>query len=225
VHETDVDDEGERRMNDDNLVLPPRIQEEMARGTKINPAEDQKFFNRYWAHGNQTAKVGVSIPAGSLTIEYWLPVQLKETPEEYVVQLKEKCYQALARLSQFTQLHLADVMNRYAFRMRYQGNELRIWFAREDYRKSVKSLAEQTLPKDRWFGPDEIEVVTFPPIEKDAAPPIAKALFGPNITGGDSVPNPETPGGNIALVETMIIITHLLGLAPAAYLAAPDNGP
>jgi hypothetical protein len=86
--------------------------------------------------------------------------------------------------------------------MKYQGNELRIWFASDDSPKCVKPLAEQPRPKDRWLGPDEIEVVTFPPIEKDAAPSIAESLFGPNITGGDFVHDPKIPGGNIALIET-----------------------
>jgi hypothetical protein len=95
-----------------------------------------------------------------------------------------------------------DVINRCAFRMKYQGSELKIWFLREDYPKSLRPLAEQTIPKDRWIGPDEFEVVTFPPIENAPTPPIAEALFGPNLTGGDFVPNPEIPGGNIALVET-----------------------
>jgi hypothetical protein len=42
--------------------------------------------------------------------------------------------------------------------------------------------------------------------------------------------NEERRGSNISEVsfgkeEMKIIIIHLLGLAPAGYLAAPDNGP
>jgi hypothetical protein len=33
------------------------------------------------------------------------------------------------------------------------------------------------------------------------------------------------PSGNCCFVKQIIIIIHLLGLAPAGYLAAPDNGP
>jgi hypothetical protein len=166
IHESDVDDEGERKMNADMLILPPRIQEQEARGTEINLETDQTFLLQYWAHANQTAKVGVSIHEGAMTIEYWLPVHLEpmadETTEEYVNQLKLKCYQALAPLSQFTQFHMDDVMNRCEFRMKYQANGLRIWFVREDYPKHLKLLVEHSIPKNRWITSSELGVVTFP---------------------------------------------------------------
>jgi hypothetical protein len=205
IHESDVDSDCERKIDSDMLILPPRIQEPEARGTEINLETDQTFLLQYWAHANQTAKAGVHIHDGGITIEYWLPIHLEpiadETPEEYVNQVKLKCFQALAPLSLFNQFHMTDVMNRFAFRMKYQGNELRIWFVREGYRKGLRPLAEQTFPKDRWIGPGEFEVVTFSSMEKAAAPQYAEAPFGGNITEGDFVPNPEIPGGNIALIE------------------------
>jgi hypothetical protein len=48
---------------------------------------------------------------------------------------------------------------------------------------------------------NEIEALLFPLIGEDQASDVARALFGESITGGVFVPNPEFPGGNIALVE------------------------
>jgi hypothetical protein len=44
IRETDIDSNGKGRMNDEILVLPPRIQEEATRGTEINLREDQTFL-------------------------------------------------------------------------------------------------------------------------------------------------------------------------------------
>jgi hypothetical protein len=53
---------------------------------------------------------------------------------------------------------------RYAFRMRYQGNTLRVWFGREDVAAAcITPLVEAPVPKDRWISPDS-EVMTYPPM-------------------------------------------------------------
>jgi hypothetical protein len=91
---------------------------------------------------------------------------------------------------------------RFALRMRYQGNTLRVWFTPEEVVTAGigKPLAELRLAKDRWVRHDA-EVLTYRPMPTEEAENSAHLLFG-GITHGDRIPNPEVAGGHIALIET-----------------------
>jgi hypothetical protein len=91
---------------------------------------------------------------------------------------------------------------RYAFKMRYQGNALRVWFTPEEAAASGldRPLAEVPIVKDRWLT-NEVEVLTYPPTPDEIALPSAQILFGEDIQGIQArYPNPEVAGGKIALV-------------------------
>jgi hypothetical protein len=56
--------------------------------------------------------------------------------------------------------------------------------------------------KDKYFGPNDITVISYPPVPEEPVADAAKAFFRENITRGSRVPIPEIRGGNIALIET-----------------------
>jgi hypothetical protein len=52
----------------------------------------------------------------------------------------------------------------HVFRMRYQANTIRVWFARRDQAAvGMVPLAEAPVPKDGWTSPDA-GAVTYPPM-------------------------------------------------------------
>jgi hypothetical protein len=73
---------------------------------------------------------------------------------------------------------------KYAFKMRYMGNMLRVWFTLEEAAASCvdKPLAEIPFAKDRWLT-NEAEVLTYPPMPDDITLPSAQILFGEDIRG------------------------------------------
>jgi hypothetical protein len=91
---------------------------------------------------------------------------------------------------------------RFIFRMRYQGNTLRVWFTPEEVvaARIDKPLPELPLAKDRWVTHDA-EVLTYPPMTDEPAVNSAQLLFN-GATQGDRFPNPEVAGGHIAPTAT-----------------------
>jgi hypothetical protein len=61
-------------------------------------------------------------------------------------------------------------------------------------------LPEAPIPKDPWISP-EAEVVTYPPIQDELIEHHANLLFS-GVAQGVRAPNPEIPGGHIALIAT-----------------------
>jgi hypothetical protein len=95
--------------------------------------------------------------------------------------------------------HFANEEMRFAFRMRYQGNVLRVWFAPEEVAAAGgKPLAKTPVGKDMWVTHDA-EVLTCPPMPEEFAGQSAQLLFS-GISQGVRTPNPEIAGGYIALI-------------------------
>jgi hypothetical protein len=80
-------------------------------------------------------------------------------------------------------------------------NANRAWFARRDQATAVVTLlAEAPVPKDRWISPDA-EFVIYPPIlNEESEDHTDRPSSG--FAQGVGTPNPEIPGGYIALVAT-----------------------
>jgi hypothetical protein len=84
--------------------LPPRIQEDNARGTEINLRIDQLDVLEYWAQAGQEASVGVAFNASGHAIEYWLPITIDPSPNEggrayYLEQLKMKWMEKVMQMA------------------------------------------------------------------------------------------------------------------------------
>jgi hypothetical protein len=63
-------------------------------------------------------------------------------------QLQSRWYQELRAMTPLVEQYFAEETIQCVFRMRYQNNTLRVWFAREDTTDSYP-LAEAAAPKDR----------------------------------------------------------------------------
>jgi hypothetical protein len=59
-------------------------------------------------------------------------------------------------------------------------------------------LAEAPVPKDLWISP-EAEVVSYQPVPNELSEHHANLLFS-GVAQGIRAPNPEIPGGHIALI-------------------------
>jgi hypothetical protein len=89
----------------------------------------------------------------------------------------------------------------YVFRMRYQANKLRMRFARRDQTiADMVPLPEAPVPKDRWISPGA-DVISHPPFPNEVSESHAGLLFS-GVAQGIRAPNPEIPGGHIALIAT-----------------------
>jgi hypothetical protein len=66
--------------------LPEKFQEDFGRGTEIASRTDQIRILDYWAQGNQTMLVGVSLYLDNHTAEYWMPM----TRDTYLIRI---CHQ------------------------------------------------------------------------------------------------------------------------------------
>jgi hypothetical protein len=102
-------------------------------------------------------------------VESWLPFTLDPLEEnqpldEYLVQLQKQWQEKLGDMSPLITQYFANEEMRYAFRMRYQGNVPRAWFAKkEDEASGIRPLLERPVPKDRWVSHDA-EAFSYPPM-------------------------------------------------------------
>jgi hypothetical protein len=185
------------------LRLPPSIREEWATGTDINLRSDQLQVLDYWAQAAQTAFVGISFKADNYQVEYWLPIQLQPLADEplanYITQLQNQSQAELATIARMITQFLVGVEIQYVFKMRSKHGTLRVWFAPKDqFDGGVRPLAEASVPEDRWVA-QEVEVLPYPPMPEEHVEASAHMLFEGKIQGHRH-PNPEIPGGNIALI-------------------------
>jgi hypothetical protein len=114
---------------------PARIQEDAGRGTEINLRVDQLRVLDYLVQAGQTALVSVSVNVANRSVEYWLPMTIEPIAHEplgsYLTQLQNQWEMKLREMSPSVSQHFEGEDIKYAFRMRYQGNMLRVWFAKE----------------------------------------------------------------------------------------------
>jgi hypothetical protein len=138
--------------------------------------------------------VGISMNIGMHAIEYWLPITIEpiadESLEQYPIHLQNQWQRELGRMSPLITRYFADKSIRYVFRMRYQGNMLRVWFAKEeDEAAGIRPLAEAPILKDRWVSP-EVEVVSCLPMPEGFVENSPTILFS-GMAQGVRIPNPR----------------------------------
>jgi hypothetical protein len=119
--------------------------------------------------------------------------------DTYLAQLQRQWQEKVRDRSPWTCQFFADEEIRYAFRMRYQGNTLRVWFAKEEIDAAgIRPLAEAAHVKDKWVTHDA-EVMTYPPMSEELARDSVHQVLA-KAKSCDRNPNPEIPGGYIALI-------------------------
>jgi hypothetical protein len=127
------------------------------------------------------ALVGISVVHAGQQIEYWLRIQVHTIANErlgaYPSHLKAQWLEELSAMGPMIAQYFQEGSIEYVFRMRYQANTLRMWFARSDQSiPEMAPLAESPVPKDLWISP-EAEVVTYPPILNEQSEIHAEMLF------------------------------------------------
>jgi hypothetical protein len=117
------------------------------------------------------------------------------------IYLFEQWKTRLREMSPWAAFRFANQEVRYTMKMRYQGNILRGWFTPEELAAAgAVPLVELSVPKDGWVSP-EAEVLAFPLLPPEMEERAAKILFN-GVDQGVREPNPEIPGGRIALIAT-----------------------
>jgi hypothetical protein len=163
------------------LDLPPRIVEDNSRGALIwNPTKQAKIL-RYWSWIQQEVEVGVFIPAAGRDVEYWWKLVIpfeSEAPDVYFPNTLMDLVIQHARLVTPEVAQLLSEIEHFAFQTRYAFNRVRVWYCPRVLRDGTKifgsrikkPLAEESIPKDKWFTAGPMAYTT-PPIADDLAEP------------------------------------------------------
>jgi hypothetical protein len=150
--------------------------------------------------------VGISAFHASQQIEYWIQIRLQpmadEPLEAHWSQLQEQWFIELNAMAPMIAQYFRDQNIDDLFRMRYQANMPRMWFARTDQVPAgMVPLEKAPPPKDPWTSPDA-EVVSYPSIPNESSEDHANLLFS-GLAQGISAPKSEIPSGHIALVACL----------------------
>jgi hypothetical protein len=189
----------------EEVVPPVKILEERGRGTLIRSQLSQGKLLRYWAWAKTPLDGGVFFPETSRKIEYWMKIVLprvekEDDPTIYLLALKEAWMERLRGISNDVADLLGTLGNDFGIEIRYLRNVLRVWFVPLFESKPVikQSLAEEPIPKDKWFTPSDLMAFSAPPLDQVQNEPAI--LFGPECTLQERYPDPEVQGGKIALI-------------------------
>jgi hypothetical protein len=174
-----------RSLTVDEMYVPPvRIQEENARGTAINHAEDQAHMLQYWAWSQQPVRVGIGVNINNYSCEYWLDIPLQMTDDEnegqdYFAILHQLWLEELSRISPQVAISCSKLGTDYVYKMRYQGNVLKVWYTPGELERAGldKPLAEKPIPKDKWSD-GSVTVLSYPPMSDETASDFGRILLG-----------------------------------------------
>jgi hypothetical protein len=187
-------------------VLPVRIQDENTRGTAINHAEDQAHMLQYWAWSQQPVRTGVGLYINDHSCEYWLDIPLQTVVYENEGQacfavLHQLWLEELSRLSPQVAVACERLETDFVYKMRYQGNVLKVWYTPGELTLACLSipLAEKPISKDKWFD-GRVTVLSDPPMSDDIAADFGRILLGGQLQ--ERCDNQEVQGGQIALIAS-----------------------
>jgi hypothetical protein len=190
------------------------MSEERGRGTVIRNQMSQGKLLKYWAWAQTPIEVGVYFPEDSITIEYWMNITLpkvenEEDPTIYLQALKEMWMIRLREISNGIAQCPELLGDEFGIQMRYLYNSLRVWFVPIiSWQAGVKRpLAEEPIPKDKWFSLSDLMAFTPPVAQVREEPSI---IFGPGSYLQELYPDPEVQGGKIVL----IVFKHLRAQKP-----------
>jgi hypothetical protein len=120
--------------------------------------------------------------------------------DRWSASFKELWMNCLREISNGAAQMLETLGNDFGVEIRYLRNTLRVWFvplfdSRPAFRRP---LAEEPIPKDKWFTSSDLMAFSAPSLEQAQNEPTI--LFGPGHTLQERYPDPEVQGGKIALI-------------------------
>jgi hypothetical protein len=123
---------------------PVRIQDDAGRGTDISCEQYRARLLQYWAWTQQNIPVGVELSVNNTSTEYWFDMGLAPEPDDdegrvYAEILRKVWLERLNELS--PRIAQECQMLGFCYKMRYIGNELRIWFTPTVHGGNQSSIA------------------------------------------------------------------------------------
>jgi hypothetical protein len=189
---------------DQEIVHPPTIVEDRGRGTLIRNIVSQGKLLQYWARTGENIEVGIFFPEETHNIEYWMNLSLQLVPDaqpkDYAVILKNRCLQRLGEISNGVAQILGTFGDDFRIETRYLFNTVRVWSCPLGVfgNRVKRPLAEDPIPKDKWYSPLGLMAYTYPPIDEVHDEPTI--LFGPDSSLQERHDDEEVQGGKIALI-------------------------
>jgi hypothetical protein len=190
---------------DEKIERPPKLLEERGRGTLIRNIKSQGKLLQYWAWPQTNIEVGILFPEENRNIEYWMDLKLQPVPDDskpevYPTILKNMCLHRLREISNGVAQMLDSLGDEFRVETRYLFNSLRVWFCPTAvYNSRVKRpLAEDPIPKDKWYSWTDLMAFSFPPIPEVREEP--SIFFGPGAYLQERYDDEEVQGGKIALI-------------------------
>jgi hypothetical protein len=144
-------------------------------------------------------------PNENWKIEYWMTLRLQAVPDDqdpatYPFILQDMCIQRLRGVSQGI-AQILDSVASYRIETRYLYNNLRVWFCPTVAYNIVKRpLAENPIPKDKWYSWTDLMAFTYPPVSEVHEEP--SILFGSECFLQERYDDEEVQGGKIALIAS-----------------------
>jgi hypothetical protein len=190
---------------DEEVVPPPKILEERARGTVIRNLRSQGKLFQYWAWAQTPIEVGILVPNAGWLVEYWVTINLQpipgdSDPQTYSREVQRLAFQRLREISDGIAQKMEEWEDDFRIITRYLYNNLRVWICpMKAFNAGVKRpLAEESCPKDKWISWTDIMAFSVPPIYEIENQ--TTFLFGPEARLQERYDDPEVQGGKIALI-------------------------
>jgi hypothetical protein len=150
--------------------------------------------------------VGIGLNINNYSCEYWLDITLQRIEEEnegaaYFEVLHQVCLAELSQLSPQVAIACDNLGSDYVYKMRYQGNVLKVWCTPGELARAGldKPLAEKPASKDKWTN-GRVTVLAYALMSDDFAADFRRNLLGAQQQ--ERYDDPEVQGGRIALIAS-----------------------
>jgi hypothetical protein len=188
---------------------PINVIEDRGRGSGINSVTDQGKLLQYLSWAQLPLDVGVIFPTqDGRTYEFWLELIIQHMPDDgedplfHLRVIKEQWMERLKRESPYVAHALERIGEDFGAKMRYGFNRVRVWYVSNAALAAgfKRPLAEESIPKDKWYSPSDLMAFSVPPLPDDEIGNLPSHLFGPGAMKQDRYVDPEVQGGRIALI-------------------------
>jgi hypothetical protein len=182
---------------------PARIIEDRGRGSEIHSPADQSRLLQYWAWAKMSLDVGVIFPTvEGRTYEFWMEMSLQPEPDDgddplfYLRIIKAHWMERMRHESPYVAQALESVGGDFGARMKYGFDKIRIWYVPSVSLTAgfTRSLAEEPIPKDKWYSPSDLMAFSVPPLPNSEIGNLPTRLFGPGAHTQDRYVDPEVQG-------------------------------
>jgi hypothetical protein len=121
------------------------------------------------------------------TYEFWMEMTLQPEPDDgddplfYLRIIKAHWMERMKHESPYVAQSLEKVGDDFGVKMKYGFNEIRIWCVPSVSLAAgfKQSLAEEPIPKDKWYSPSDLMAFSVPPLPDEEIGNLPSRLFGP----------------------------------------------